>query len=192
MNRPLVLASASPRRKELLQTAGYDFRVIVADDSAETSVPLDLPPNEYVSQAALRKAENVVAKMESDAVVVSADTIAVLNEQIIGKPVDRNHAHEILMKLSGTIHLVLTGVTVWDMSSGKHLTHVESTELSMMKLSDDQLKEYLDSNQWEGKAGAFGYQDGLDWVRIERGLESNVVGLPIERLPDLIEQVIGI
>jgi len=184
----LILASASPRRKELMTAAGYEFRIIVADDEAETSVSQELAPAAFVEAAARAKAENVMRGL-SAGIVIAADTIAVLNNQIIGKPNDVDHAREILHNLQGTHHQVLTGVAVGNASTESVCCHVERTDLEMTKLTEPQFQEYLDSCKWEGKAGAFGYQDGLDWVTIVEGLESNVVGLPVELLPDLIAKV---
>lgn len=184
----LILASASPRRKELMTAAGFDFRVMVADDDAEASVSRELDPSTFVAAAALVKAKNVMQDLRSG-IVIGADTIAVLNNQIIGKPKDREHAREILTSLQGTDHEVLTGVAIGNAESQAIISHVESTQLCMTALTSQQLNEYLDSDKWVGKAGAFGYQDGLDWVSIVTGLESNVVGLPVELLSELIEQV---
>ena len=184
----LVLASGSPRRRELLTEAGYQFTVIVPDEAVESSVPSDLCPEAFVAEACFRKAK-AVARNLKDALVIAADTVAEVNAMILGKPTDREHAKKILELLSGTVHKVLTGVTVWNCRNGKYWTHVEATTLFMIHRPKSELEEYLDSEQWVGKAGAFGYQDGLDWVKIIEGLESNVVGLPIELLPKLIERV---
>ena len=184
----LILASASPRRKELMEAAGFEFRIIVADDEAETSVSRELEPAMFVEVAARAKAENVMQDL-STGIVVAADTIAVLDNEIIGKPQDVDHARQILTALQGTEHEVLTGMVVGNASNQSVCSHVECTKLRMTELSGPQLEEYLETGAWEGKAGAFGYQDGLDWVTIVEGLESNVVGLPVELLPDLIAQV---
>lgn len=186
----LVLASGSPRRRELLLAAGYHFQVVVPDDSVENSVPSDLCPEAFVVEACFRKARTV-AQNSSESLIVAADTVAQVDGLILGKPTDRAHAKQILGLLSGKIHKVLTGVTVWNCSNGKYWTHVEATTLFMIQRSENDLESYLDTQQWVGKAGAFGYQDGLDWVKIIDGLESNVVGLPIELLPGLFKKVTG-
>lgn len=186
----MILASGSPRRKQLLTEHGYDFSVIVPDESVEASVSLDLTPEEFVQAASFAKAKAIIESI-SAGVVIAADTVAVCDLQMIGKPVDRDHAREILLTLQGRLHSVLTGVTVWNSATGTNISHVESTQLMMSPFSEKELNDYLDTEQWRGKAGAFGYQDGLDWVRIEDGLESNVVGLPVELIPDMLEQVTG-
>ena len=185
----LVLASGSPRRKELLTAAGFEFKVMVPDDSIEKSVPSSLTPVDFVYEASFQKAKAIASSLNKE-LVIAADTIAEHDNRILGKPDDREHASQILRQLSGTIHRVLTGVTVWNCQIGRHATHVETTELEMLELSERTLQEYLDSNDWVGKAGAFGYQDRIPWVKILNGLESNVVGLPVEQLPELFSKIL--
>lgn len=183
--QPIVLASGSPRRSELLKSAGYTFRVIVPDDSVEEAVDKSLQPIEFVVEAAFQKAHSVAIQLKNE-IVIGADTVAECEGNIIGKPRDRNHAAEILKTMSGTRHAVHTGVCVWNCVNGEFLKSAYTTILDMDPLSEDWLERYLDSGLWQGKAGAFGYQDGLDWIRIVEGLESNVVGLPVEELPTLV------
>ena len=187
-NYNLVLASGSPRRRQLLTDAGYKFKVIVPDESVEKSVSHRLQPEPFVAEASLRKAQAIAVGL-NEAIVIGADTVAECDGQILGKPKDREHAQIILSKLSGTIHRVLTGVTVCNCNTSQSVTHVETTTLEMTELSTHDLRIYLDSENWMGKAGAFGYQDGISWVKILRGLESNVVGLPVERIPGMIQKV---
>ena len=186
----LILASGSPRRKELLEANGYSFSVIVPDESVEASVSSDLPPSEFVAAASFAKAQAILALVDRG-VIIAADTVAVCGGQIIGKPRNRSHARDILNTLRGRDHQVLTGVTLWDKTSNRNITVVERTDLVMEAIAPADLEAYLETNQWQGKAGAFGYQDGLDWVRISQGLESNVVGLPIELIPDLLKKLLS-
>jgi septum formation protein len=187
-NCNLVLASGSPRRRELLAAAGYTFRVVVPDESIEAQIEGSLEPAAYVVEASFRKAQSVATCL-NDEVVIAADTVAVMDGIIIGKPRDVDHARQILSAMRGRLHLVLTGITVWNCQTNQHTSHVETTQLQMAPISDSDLQRYLESGQWEGKAGAFGYQDDNDWLLILKGLETNVVGLPIERLPVLLERV---
>lgn len=190
VEQPIVLASGSPRRRDLLTEAGCSFRVIVPDDSVEEAVDKNLRPIEFVVEAAFQKARSVAAQLENE-IVVGADTIAECNGQIIGKPRDKDHAAEILKTMSGTRHAVHTGLCLWNCSNGKFSKTATTSILDMDALSEQWLQEYLDSGLWQGKAGAFGYQDGLDWIRIVEGLESNVVGLPVEELPKLIAELLA-
>lgn len=121
--------------------------------------------------------------------VLGADTVAECDGQILGKPRDAGHAREILLALSGRQHHVLTGVCLLKLESGsivKSQAEVVSTQLEMSVLSEEWLTDYLASGRWAGKAGAFGYQEGLDFVQISTGSESNVVGLPMERVIPLL------
>ena len=184
----LVLASGSPRRKELMEQFCFDFKVIVPDDAAEAGVSESRSPENFVLEASWRKAAAVAVGLDQ-AVVIAADTIAVCHGQRLGKPLDREHARQMLGLLNRQRHRVLTGVTVWHRPSNEFRTWLESAELQMDAIDAQQLESYLDSGDWIGKAGAFGYQDGLDWVRIVSGLESTVVGLPVECLADRIRCV---
>ncbi len=184
----LVLASGSPRRKQLMEQFGFDFRVIVPDDTVEAGVSATCTPENFVLEASWRKAAAVAVTLDQ-AVVVAADTIAVCHGQRLGKPQDRDHARQMLRLLSGQRHSVLTGVTVWHRPSNAFRTWAESAELQMDAIAAPQLEAYLDSGDWIGKAGAFGYQNGLNWIRIVRGLESTVVGLPVECLAERIRSL---
>ena len=183
---PLVLASGSPRRALLLQSAGYSFTVMVAGVEAECGVCSRETAPEMVARYAYRKAADVVSRIDSG-LVLAADTVASCVGQILGKPRDQRHAEQILRLLSGRRHDVYTGVCLWSAKQKKCLVDVVRTELEMLPLSEKMLQEYLDSMKWEGKAGAFGYQDGNDWLLVRSGSESNVVGLPMERLVELLE-----
>jgi len=185
LKTPLILASQSPRRRQLLTEAGYKFSVIAPDDSVEANANLDLPPNRLVVELALRKAA-AIAPQVTTGLILASDTVAHCHGRILGKPESRAHAQDMLEWMSGTEHEVLTGVCLWQRPDDRVETFIEVSTLKMTMLDPSALQEYLDSQQWVGKAGAFGYQDGLDWVQLESGLASNVVGLPIERLAQWI------
>ena len=181
---PLILASNSPRRRQLLTAAGYRFEVAPADDAVEAAVPVTPNPRDYPRVLAQAKARAVCSRFHCG-VVLAADTIAICAGEILGKPRDRRDAQRMLQLLSRREHEVLTAVVLVDCGSGRELAHLECTRLLMDKLTDADLQRYLDTGLWQGKAGAFGYQDGWDWLHVVQGSESNVVGLPIERLPEL-------
>lgn len=186
-SEPLILASGSPRRSQLLQSAGYQFTVQVASDEAECGVCSRETAPQMVARYAFRKAAEIVSKNTSG-LVVAADTVASCVGQILGKPRNREHAEQTLRLLSGRKHDVYTGVCLWSIESKRCVVDVVRTELEMLPLSESMLDEYLESMLWEGKAGAFGYQDGNDWLKvIGTGSESNVVGLPMERLAELLK-----
>ncbi len=123
------------------------------------------------------------------AVLLAADTVAECGGRVLGKPTDEEHARAMLTELSGTEHRVFTGICLG--VSGAVVTlhsEVVTTTLRMASLDDSWIEKYLATGLWEGKAGAFGYQDGLGFVTITEGSESNVVGLPMERVVKLLEQ----
>ena len=185
---PLILASGSPRRAQLLTSAGYSFTVQVAGEDAECGMCSRETAPELVARYANRKAADVVTRFSSG-LILAADTVASCLGQILGKPRDVDHAESMLRMLSGRRHDVYTGVCLWSANQQRCVVDVVRTELEMSVLSEEMLETYLDSLLWEGKAGAFGYQDGNDWLRVVNGgSESNVVGLPMERLAELLEK----
>ena len=142
---------------------------------------------EMVARYAYRKAADVASRNTSG-LIVAADTVASCVGQILGKPRDRDHAEAMLQTLSGRKHDVYTGISVWSVKQSRCIVDVVRTELQMQQISGELLDEYLETLLWEGKAGAFGYQDGNDWISIlGDGSESNVVGLPMERFSELLE-----
>ena len=106
---------------------------------------------------------------------------------ILGKPRNREHAFQMLDQMRGQKHFVHTGICLWHRPSDRKSLQAESTKLEMTALTDFEITDYLDSELWRGKAGAFGYQDDLDWVKIVEGSASNVVGLPMELLANMLQ-----
>ena len=185
---PLILASGSPRRRELLEQAGYEHRVIVPSPSAECGICSRETPPELVARLAYQKAHNVAPQVDRG-LVLACDTVAECVGQILGKPADRDHARRMLRLLRGRVHHVYSGMCLWRRPDDAKRTEVAVTRLRMDRISDEELERYLDSGRWRGKAGAFGYQDGLDWLHVEEGSESNVVGLPLELLEAMIAEM---
>ena len=183
----IILASQSPRRKQLLAEAGYSFDVLASGIKEPPPRPNESPAA-YAMRLAYLKAAAVAGRV-SQGLVVGCDTVVESEGAIFGTPVDRDDARRILTALRGKLHRVITGVCLWDVATGRATVRYASTLLRMDHLSDAQLEEYLDSNEWQGKAGAFGYQDRLGWVHIVEGSESNVVGLPLELLAEMLCQL---
>ncbi|MCO6047319.1 Maf family protein [Aeoliella sp. ICT_H6.2] len=191
----LVLASTSPRRQELLRDAGYAFRIVAPDPNAESGVCSSCGPVELVREYALRKGTDVAQKLlagerETEIVLLAADTVAECQGQILGKPADEEHARRMLQLMRGRQHRVLTGLCLWHLpatgGAAAPIVEVVVTTLKMDAIEDAGIEDYLETGGWEGKAGAFGYQDRLGWIHIEEGSESNVVGLPMERVQQLL------
>ena len=185
---PLILASSSPRRRQLLTEWGYDFTVVPPSEFAECGVCSRETPPELVARLAFQKARDVAQHVEQG-IVLGCDTVAECRGQIIGKPANREHARQMLELLRGQQHHVYSGLCLWRRPGETHRTEVEVTKLVMDPISDADLDAYLVTGDWEGKAGAFGYQDGLDWVHIVEGSESNVVGLPMELLTRMLASI---
>lgn len=187
-HQSLILASRSPRRRQLLAEAGYEFTVVYPDEAVEQGVRFGETPRELVCRLAYLKAADVASRI-GEGVVLGCDTLVECQGSILGKPRDRNDARRILQRLNGQVHHVYSGLCVWRRPDDVHLTDAEITKLKMEELHPEQLESYLESNQWEGKAGAFGYQDRLSWIRIITGSESNVVGLPLELLERMLAKL---
>jgi len=195
MQLRLLLASGSPQRRRLLTAAGYRFEVVEPDDSAECGICSTGGLAGMVADFALRKAADVARQLKDKnekrpALLIACDTIAECEGAILGKPRDEEHAHEMLRTLRGQIHRVYSGLCIWPFHASAHdsspQTRIDVTELSMDGVSDDKLDDYLASGLWRGKAGAFGYQDRVGWLHILRGSESNVIGLPMELLAEML------
>ena len=170
----LVLASKSPRRSEILKNAGIDFTIRVAD--ADETIPAGTNPQDAVVFLAARKA--LAVERAEDETVLGADTIVVLNDKILGKPKDREDAFNMLRSLSGRVHSVFTGVCA--VGNGISLTFAEETKVEFYSLTDDEINEYLDTDEPYDKAGAYGIQGiASKFIRGIEGDYFNVVGLPI-------------
>ncbi len=192
----LILASGSPQRRQLLTEAGYAFDVVVPGPHAECGICTKETPPEMVARLAYQKAADVAAslpqKRTDDTIIVACDTVAECMGHILGKPADRAHARQMLELLSGREHHVYSGLCLWPVSNGTPLVRVERTTLRMDSLGAQQIAEYLDSQLWEGKAGAFGYQDRAGWLHVAIGSESNVIGLPLELFAAMLAEMSGL
>ena len=176
----IVLASASPRRKQLLSQMGLEFDVIPSDIDEE--LPTELPYEEAVQELAFKKAFHVASALHDRRLVIGADTI-VVKDEVLGKPKNKDDACEILYRLQGQTHEVITGLAVIDNFTGKFIKSFEKTIVEMVPLSMKEIKQYVQTGEPMDKAGAYGIQ-GLAGIFISKiyGCYYNVVGLPIHRL----------
>jgi septum formation protein len=176
----LILASASPRRQELLREAGYEFVTYPADLDEDAIARQDpnLSPQNLAAHLASVKAQ-IVADRFPDDVVLAADTLVAKNAEILGKPLDANDARRILTLLSGTTHRVITGVAVISRRNGLRMSESVASTVEMRPLSCGEIEAYLATNQWQGKAGAYGIQDPDPFVTRVAGCSTNIVGLPM-------------
>lgn len=181
LSLPLVLASQSPRRKNLLDNLGFSFEVVVADID-ENVFDENLEPSMLVQELALRKAREVAYNLTQSAVVLGADTIVVLDGKILNKPCDELDAERMLRMLSNRTHTVFTGIAFVESNSKKHITAVQATEVTFRQLEAEEIKAYIATGSPMDKAGAYGIQDdfGAVFVSNVSGCYYNIVGLPLE------------
>lgn len=189
--KKIVLASGSPRRKELLKSIGAKFTVLVTDTD-ESTVPQQLEPGLYVRELAVLKANSAAKKAGRHALVIGADTIVCHNGRILGKPADEHEACETLRSLSDDVHSVYTGIAVLDTDTMKIVSQYEKTQVSFRKLTDKEIENYVKKYKPTDKAGAYGIQEfaAVFADRIE-GDYYNIVGLPLCRLYTLIVNEFG-
>jgi len=169
-----------------MKEAGYDFTIVVPNESAECGVCSRETPEKLVARLARQKAADVVPRI-SAGLVLGCDTVVECAGQILGKPAGEEHARQMLRMLSGREHRVLSGLCLWNVPGGSPRVGVAVTRLQMDCLSALEIDDYLASGLWDGKAGAFGYQDRLGWIHVVEGSETNVVGLPMELLAEMLK-----
>ena len=181
----IILASASPRRKELLEQIGVDFEIAVSDK--ETAIDCS-DPVEACRKQAYNKAVDIVEKSklkysDKDFVVISADTIVAIDKKILGKPKDKSDARQMLKSLSGRKHRVYTAVCVYNSLKDSYESFVEDTPVEVARLSSEEIEDYLEKKEPYDKAGAYAIQGYFS--RYIVGIEGdyyNVMGLPVGRL----------
>lgn len=183
--QPFILASSSPRRIELLDQFGLEFKSIPAD--IDETAAADEKPADFVLRMACDKA-NYVAARNPGTLVIGADTVITVDgETILGKPKDRNEALSILQQLAGNSHHVMTGVCLSRPDKNLSITHVETTRVTFVRATDDLLRAYIATGEPMDKAGAYGIQ-GRGTVLIQKidGSCSNVIGLPVSVILQLL------
>ena len=184
----IILASASPRRHDLMRQAGFEFETLVSniDENISESDPAELVKK--LAQAKAAAAADTLDAENGDAIVIGADTIVYIDGEILGKPTDTAHAFKTLKKLSGRAHTVYTGLALLNTASGECEVTVDTTDVYMRELSDTEINAYIDTGEPMDKAGAYGVQDraGMFVRRIE-GDFFTVVGLPLYRLHRLAD-----
>lgn len=178
--RRIILASQSPRRKQLLQWAEIPFDVVVKN--TDESYPADLDPVDVAIHIAKNKGLEVKSSQGDSVPILSADTIVVLNNEIIGKPSHKEEAMRILTKLSGKKHRVITGVCI--LFNSKEIIFADTTEVEFHPLNSEQIAFYVDKYKPYDKAGAYAIQEwiGVVGIRSIQGDFYNVMGLPVSRV----------
>jgi len=183
----IILASASPRRKQLLANAGYEFKVVIPDINESAFPPECLEPCEHAKKLALAKAKTVAAKYP-DSLVIGADTIVDFNGQIIGKPTDAEDAERITRKLFSKAHKVITAVALVRLSDNIKIVKSDITDVYPKKMTTEQITKHIKSESWRDKAGAYAIQEnGDEFVEKIEGSLTNVMGLPMELLQQILQ-----
>ena len=179
-NYSIILGSQSPRRKELFSGLNLPFRVEVRE--IDENFPVDMQAFEVPEYLAIQKAIPFKNDFRKDDLLITSDTIVLIDNQILGKPFDYNHAFEMLQLLSGRKHMVITGVCITTFD--KQITFSDRTDVFFKSLSADEIDYYLTHYQPYDKAGSYGVQEWIGYVTIEKieGSYFNVMGLPIQRL----------
>jgi septum formation protein len=182
----IILASASPRRKELLEKIGLKFEVDASGCDEEINAGLD--PQEIVRQLSIKKAKSVAAR-HKNAIVIAADTIGVMGDKILGKPHTENEACKMLQVISGKSHLVITGFSILDTATNKIVTGIANTRVYIKKLTGQEIDAYVKTGESLDKAGAYAIQ-GMGAVIVEKieGDYYNVMGLPLNALTEALKE----
>ncbi|MGL5328257.1 MAG: Maf family protein [Peptostreptococcaceae bacterium] len=182
----IILASASPRRKEILENVNVKFTVVSSD--IDEVILKNEPPKDVVMRLAFEKCM-YVAKQNENALVIGADTIVVLDDIILGKPKDEKHAYEMIKLLSNKKHQVITGISLINLSSDKKVIDYVVSEVTFKDLSEDTIRDYIKTKESLDKAGAYGIQ-GYGGLLVDSisGDYLNIVGLPISRISDLLKE----
>lgn len=188
-NIPIYLASKSPRRRKLLKQIGLNFKSFSVDLDEEI---LD---GEHPIQTVKRLAQHkslLALKKVKKGILITADTIVVLNNQIIGKPKDKEDAYQILRKLSGKTHYVYTGFAIMNTINNKKVVDYEKTEVTFNRLTQKEIKDYIASGSPMDKAGAYGIQDdfGAVFIKSINGCYYNVVGMPLSKLYNSLLEIL--
>ncbi|MAG55533.1 MAG: septum formation protein Maf [Planctomycetes bacterium] len=180
----LHLASRSPRRRQLLQEAGIPFQLLDVD--VEETVVGDPAPRAIAAALAEKKAR-AGAALVAKGVVLGSDTVVALDGRALGKPADRGHACEMLRDLAGSIHSVITGVSLVDAATGRALTETDETRVVMRGMTEAEITAYVASGESDDKAGGYAIQETGDrFVERIEGSYTNVVGLPMELLERML------
>jgi septum formation protein len=188
--RPLILASGSLGRRELMKMHGYSFEVKPSNIPEATEARFG-DCRQYVAELAWLKAQATAATVD-DGIVIAADTVGWHGGKVIGKPDDAADAKRIIRSLSGTIHELWTGVCLWMQPEGWQFCWQELSRVKMKALSEEEIESYIHTRLWEGCSGAYAIQMPSDpYLEVVEGTVSNVIGLPMESLANALKWVEG-
>lgn len=194
--KKIILASNSPRRKEILKEGNIKFTVVKSNYEEEHFETYNVS---YIKRNSLMKALDVAQRLDFDAVVIGADTMVILDSVCLLKPVNYDEAFSMLKRLSGRVHSVVTSISLVDVKSGKNLTETVETLVTMRELTDEEIKKYLDDFKPFDKAGSYGIQDFMkdeekfdppksSFISKIEGDYLNVMGLSLEKTREMLEK----
>jgi septum formation protein len=185
----LILASASPRRKEILEMAGLAFEVVPSLYEEPSHSDHLVDPSLFVQQVAIGKGQEVFDRFEQGKIVLSADTVGLIDDSVLEKPLDRKDATRMLKLMSGKTHAVLTAVAIFSPGKKDPIVKTVTTQVSFRRLSEDEIETYLDYDEYSDKAAAYAIQ-GKAAIFVERieGEYFNVVGLPIAAVWEMLKE----
>ena len=187
-----VLASKSPRRKEILSGVGLQFDIMESSVD-ESTVSKELPPHFYVQELAMLKSTDIASKIKGSSYVIGADTVVVSNGKIIGKPQSFEDAFDMLSSFSGSSHKVISGISVTNSEDMTTVTDYCETEVVFYPMSDAEITDYINTYKPYDKAGAYGIQEYAGvFVEKINGDYYNVVGLPLSKLYQLLKKEFGV
>lgn len=181
----IILASKSPRRKEILDNIGVKYEIV--ESNFEETMDVSKSPEDIVRYLAYKKAEDVASRIKGEALVIGADTLVVYNSQMLGKPKDNEDAFKMLKMLSGKWHSVYTGICVMNSSSWEYSVDYECSRVKIRELSDKNILNYIECGEPSDKAGSYAIQ-GRGSLLVEKieGCYFNVVGLPVFKLSKVL------
>ncbi len=183
----IILASASPRRKDLLLK--YGIEPIIRPSNVKEIISPRERPEQVAMSLAFAKAKDIAGKFIGNEIIIAADTLVYLNNNILGKPKDKDEARHMIRMMNGKKHFVITGLSIIEVQTNRKIIDYEKTMVRFRKLSENKIERYLDTGEYKDKAGGYGIQDqGEILIEEIKGCYSNVVGLPIPKLDKLLEK----
>lgn len=186
MEKKIILASQSPRRKWLLEQIGLDFEVVVPN--FEENIEGKKFSRALIESLALQKAKSVAGSINEEALIISADTVVILGSKILGKPKDETDAENMLKQLSNRVHKVMTAIAIIDKYEDKTLINSTVSKVKFKKLTEREIKDYIKTGEPMDKAGAYGIQAyGSLFVEKVEGCYNNIVGLPLNLLGEMLK-----
>jgi len=189
MATSIILASASPRRRQLLAKAGYKFKVVASNIDEAAFSAEGVSTQEYAERLALAKAKDVAGRFP-DSLVIGADTVVDFKGEIIGKPADAEDAEAITRKLFSAPHKVITGVAIVRLRDNTEIVESDTTTVYPQNMSEQQIEEHIKGGSWQDKAGAYAIQEtGEKFVERIEGSLTNVMGFPMELVQRLLKEV---